>query len=389
MLRDASAFALAGGCLALGLRYAGSARRDVAAAADALRGALRATRAAAAVAGANAAVARRAAEQCLDVAAMALGCVLAGTGNLEALRLLRELRARVGPELTYGNHMAISMAIGLLFLSGGCATLGTSNVAIAGLVAALYPRLPQAPTDNVAHLQALRHFYALAVEERLVEVRDVDTGAPCYAPVEVDVRDARGRVHFTLKRVAPCLLPDLSSVLRVRVTGARYLPREVPRSALRHNASLVLHVKRYSGFLPYDVDPRGQRSILARSVPKRVRGGASHDEFVRSFSADPDVIGFAHSMCSERGNLSPYAARHAAFCASVLYECLTREKAGAIPLHLALHEAARIVAAAAEGSEAALACSPLCAHAGGMPTFVSWPPITRVACAARQWQQAT
>jgi hypothetical protein len=361
MLRDASAFALAGGCLALGLRYAGSARRDVAALLT--RYVVRFERLArqgGGGAGANAAVARRAAEQCLDVAAMALGCVLAGTGNLDAFRLLRELRARVGPELTYGNHMAISMAIGLLFLSGGCATLGTSNVAIAGLVAALYPRLPQTPTDNMAHLQALRHFYALAVEERLVEVRDVDTGAPCYAPVEVDVSDARGRVH-TLSRVAPCLLPDLSSVLRVRVTGARYLPREVPRSALRHNASLVLHVKRYSGFLPYDVDPRGQRSILARSVPKRhvVRGGASHDEFIRSFSADPDVIGFAHSMCGERGNLSPYAARHAAFCASVLYECLTREKAGAIPLHLALHESARIVAAAAEGSAGAIACSPL------------------------------
>ena len=48
--------------------------------------------------------------------------VMAGTGNLEVLRMCRHLRARIGPlcsHVLYGSHMAISMAIGLLFLGGG------------------------------------------------------------------------------------------------------------------------------------------------------------------------------------------------------------------------------------------------------------------------------
>ena len=48
---------------------------------------------------------------------------MAGTGNLEVLRLCRYLRARVGPMygcyVLYGSHMAVSMSLGLLFLGGG------------------------------------------------------------------------------------------------------------------------------------------------------------------------------------------------------------------------------------------------------------------------------
>lgn len=47
---------------------------------------------------------------------------MAGTGNLEVLRLCRYLRSRVGPMygyVLYGSHMAVSMSIGLLFLGGG------------------------------------------------------------------------------------------------------------------------------------------------------------------------------------------------------------------------------------------------------------------------------
>ena len=48
---------------------------------------------------------------------------MAGSGNLEVLRLCRMLRSRIGPPhnifVTYGSHMAISMAVGLLFIGGG------------------------------------------------------------------------------------------------------------------------------------------------------------------------------------------------------------------------------------------------------------------------------
>lgn len=47
-----------------------------------------------------------------EQAAVALGLVMAGSGDLGAFRLLRELRWRVDAEVTYGDHMALHMAIG-------------------------------------------------------------------------------------------------------------------------------------------------------------------------------------------------------------------------------------------------------------------------------------
>ena len=47
---------------------------------------------------------------------------MAGTGDLDVLRICRHLRARVGTNYSYvlyGSHMAVSMAIGLLFIGGG------------------------------------------------------------------------------------------------------------------------------------------------------------------------------------------------------------------------------------------------------------------------------
>ena len=47
---------------------------------------------------------------------------MSGTHYLQVLRLCRHLRSRVGPSFShvlYGSHMAVSMAIGLLFLGGG------------------------------------------------------------------------------------------------------------------------------------------------------------------------------------------------------------------------------------------------------------------------------
>ena len=51
-------------------------------------------------------------------------------------------------EVTYGNHMALSMALGLLFLGGGSLTLGTSDAQLAALVVACFPRFPAHAGDN-------------------------------------------------------------------------------------------------------------------------------------------------------------------------------------------------------------------------------------------------
>lgn len=77
-------------------------------------------------------------ETCLGCAAISLGMVLAGTGDLEALRLFKILRWRCDEQVKYGTHMAYSMAIGLLFLGGGTCTLGREPEDIAALVAGKY-----------------------------------------------------------------------------------------------------------------------------------------------------------------------------------------------------------------------------------------------------------
>ena len=58
-------------------------------------------------------------ETCQSTVAFALGMVMAGTGDLEALRALRSLRKKSSLETGYGVHMATHMAIGWLCLGGG------------------------------------------------------------------------------------------------------------------------------------------------------------------------------------------------------------------------------------------------------------------------------
>lgn len=46
-------------------------------------------------------------EMCLGVVSVALGVVMAGSGDLASLRLLRELRWRVDEDITYGRFQYI------------------------------------------------------------------------------------------------------------------------------------------------------------------------------------------------------------------------------------------------------------------------------------------
>ena len=120
--------------------------------------------------------------------------------------------------------MAIGMALGLVTLSGGRASLSRSNAAIACLVAALYPRFPSAASDNAYHPQPLRHLYALAVDFRGVEVRDVETGEAVHAPIEVALTGpaspglAAAMSPEPVPRVrllAPCVLPEVGPPLHM------------------------------------------------------------------------------------------------------------------------------------------------------------------------------
>lgn len=146
---------------------------------------------------------------------------MAGTGNLDIMRIVRHLRKRVGVAsssiVTYGSHLAVHMALGLLFLGGGRFTLSNSPSSVAALICAFYPKFPTHSNDNRYHLQAFRHLYVLAVEPRLVIPKDVLSGKMCYAKLNIVRLDGS-----SYKAMAPILLPDLNILYKVCFEDERY-----------------------------------------------------------------------------------------------------------------------------------------------------------------------
>ncbi|KAG8231158.1 hypothetical protein J437_LFUL011827 [Ladona fulva] len=236
---------MAGACMAVGLRFAGSAHEE------AFKTLLFYAKMFTSLIIKSIAelVGKSTIETCLNVIVLSLAMVMAGTGNLEVMRLCRHLRSRVGPSssansgaagasgataagaaagaaagsagnsnsvVTYGSHLAIHMALGLLFLGGGRYTLSTSPPAIAALLCAFFPKFPTHSNDNRYHLQALRHLYVLAVEPRLLLPRDIFTGKPCYAHLTLVFLDNK---HYAQQEItnlkAPCLLPELNLLKEV------------------------------------------------------------------------------------------------------------------------------------------------------------------------------
>ncbi|CAE8701227.1 unnamed protein product, partial [Polarella glacialis] len=125
-------------------------------------------------------------ETCQSVTALALGMVMAGTGDLASLCILRSLRKKAAQETGYGVHMATHMALGWVCLGGGRYTFDQEPLSIAALLMAAFPRLPTSLTDNRCHLQAFRHLYVLAARHRCVEAIEVDTKQPVDVHVSLE-----------------------------------------------------------------------------------------------------------------------------------------------------------------------------------------------------------
>ncbi|KAL2629518.1 hypothetical protein R1flu_014204 [Riccia fluitans] len=378
---------LAGACLSIALRYAGTAKPE---AEQLLRKYalffLQEKRAAASPSRRqHAYVDRGTLETCLNVAVLSLSVVMAGTGQLETFRLLRYLRRRNDSDgsINYGNHMAISMANGFLFLGGGLRTFGTNNGAVAALLIALYPRFPTAPNDHRCHLQAFRHLYVLATEARCVQTIDVDTGLPVFVPLEMTIHDSDLQGETILTRDTPCLLPERSSLMRVRVSGSRYWPQDIklpisdqawwePGEVGDPFNSGILYVKRRVGACSYADDPIGCRSLLSRAFQKDSEGGRSEargmsgdglqmskvDQLVSTFSGDPSMLAFAQLLSNFSRN-SKVSNEFEDFCLTALFECVSTDRPALLQTYLTLYTTveALVAHAACQGSSVTSICS--------------------------------
>ena len=140
------------------------------------------------------------------------------------MRTCRMLRARVhnNNTVTYGSHMAVHIALGLLFLGGGKFGLANSAEAVAAMICAFYPKFPTHSSDNRYHLQALRHLYVLAVEPRALVLRSSGTGAIATCNVELQYCDTINYRGVRLDMKAPVLLPSLSLLSSVTIADQEH-----------------------------------------------------------------------------------------------------------------------------------------------------------------------
>ncbi|KAF3987089.1 hypothetical protein FT663_04598 [Candidozyma haemuli var. vulneris] len=162
-------------------------------------------------------VALNCASQIQNVLAIAVAVVMAGSGDLEVFRRLRVLHGRINKTHQYGNHMAVNMALGFLFLGGGQYAFSDTNFAIACLFTSLYPVFPAESNEFEVHLQALRHFWALSVEPKCLIIRDVADGSPVKIPVTIVMKDGSKR-----ESTAPQLLPRLEAIASIEVKAPEY-----------------------------------------------------------------------------------------------------------------------------------------------------------------------
>uniref|UniRef100_A0A7S1T5E7 Anaphase-promoting complex subunit 1 n=1 Tax=Compsopogon caeruleus TaxID=31354 RepID=A0A7S1T5E7_9RHOD len=283
---------------------------------------------------------------------LALSVLTSGSGNLRCLRHLRRMY-RQSIKSSFAHYIAISSAIGLLFLGGGCWTLGGSLSDIAFLLIALYPRFPSEPRDNLYHLQALRHLFALSAERRLLEPRDFDTGELCCVPIRLFLKETNDFQSGVKNVFAPCIIPPLHQISHIEVLGPRFWPSiymlssDAPQRLRK--SPIAISVKRKSGYLPYLEDPRGFRGIFSRSLDPSHRLG---EEFVRRFSENA----LAHSFARYLGN-HPDPDR-ASFWRSALLECTIHNKLDAVILYMDVDRAMRnVIGRDCRGSSVA---SPIC-----------------------------
>ena len=294
-------------------------------------------------------------ESCLQTVALSASLIMAGTGNLELFRTLRLLSKRVGNDFNYGTHMATGAAIGLLFLGNGQYSLSNSNEAIAALVCSLYPVWPEGANDNQYHLQAFRHLYALATQNRCLVTLDSESDDPCYMPIKIHLKRTSTHSATVIHDIAPCLLPPLEVIECVELNSPRYWSQSLARGSYWVDVGVtrrrpVIYVKRKAGYLAYMDDPTGCRSILFRPFPKKNlfddkdSQEMSKAEFFHSFASDPQLVAFAQYFCSDTPEGGQGDRERESFDGGVLYECVTRDLPEIIPIYLRLHVLATDVA---------------------------------------------
>jgi anaphase-promoting complex subunit 1 len=287
---------------------------------------------------------RHAARQCLNTVTLALAAVMSGSGELNVLRRLRVSHGQEGAGVTYGTHMANHMACGILFLGRGDYTLGNSNLAIAVLSIAFFPRFQPSPSDNKAYPQAFRHLWALAAEPRCLSARDVDTNETVYLPIRLR---AKGGLQAPQSHISPTLIAPFDTLKSIETESPRYWPIIYdlmdPKDKQAILRQRTLFVKRKAAYLDYNTDPKGNRSMILRAGS--ISGFDTHYDLLAAaappalpateiedllivHSGSPELVGMVQCFAGD----SPFDQ----FVRNVLLECVSHDKPSVIGAYLAM-----------------------------------------------------
>lgn len=112
------------------------------------------------------------------------------------------------------------------------------------------------------HLQALRHFYVLATQPRLLLPKDIDTKHFCYVNVRLTFQSKCPKDEEKIIVRAPCLLPQLNRLEKVEINDDRYWKiifekdRNFDQLEKILGANCVLDVKQRAGCLSREEDPQ-------------------------------------------------------------------------------------------------------------------------------------
>jgi anaphase-promoting complex subunit 1 len=323
---------IAGACLGLAFRFAGSANESIHNILSANFSML-----AKAAAGQSMSyegkIRRNAARQALNIVSLASAIEMAGTGELGLTRRLRMSHGQEGASINYGSHMAMHMALGILYLGRGYYTIGNSNLAIAALAIACFPRFLPAMGDNKAYPQALRHLWVMSAEPRCLIARDVDTCESLFLPVKLFSKDVAQGANL----ISPTLIAPMNTLKSIVVDSPRYLPVTFDFANARDWSTLVqtrtIWVKRRAGYIDYAADPRGYRSLMVRAgtmsgfdlhydlvSPAAPITVPPSDvvELVTTHSTNPVCVAIAHHFSGDTW-LEKFAR-------NVLFECLSIDK---------------------------------------------------------------
>lgn len=299
----------------------------------------------------------------VDLILACLSMIMAGTGDIEILSLLRKALYRVD-HTRFGNYMASTMSIGILFLGGGRFTLSTTDASVAAMLIALYPRFPLNALDNRAHLQAYRHFWVLAIEPRLISVEDVDTGKTSTTPIEIHFRQPNADV---LHMHTPCLLPRLDSIASIRLASDHHYANVLDiQGNVRQRKSLsqtqTLFAKRLPACLDHERDPSGRASLFAQrsgldvvfDVPLLIQDKRLTSSYLEQMDYESKTIrellqsafdgqDYSFSVRQLLSNpctvvVSPQEKERYLFRLRCLLHCLTQDKMEAFPILLDIYD---------------------------------------------------